>query len=90
MEILIDSNVGWEKPGDTISHGYITVRLRSKPSYRLREQGLVPDDGIFDIEKEYITVFPPRCENIPIPRSVRRRKLQKEFCGIKEGQQEQS
>lgn len=62
VDVLIDSNVPWKKPGDVNSHGFITVRLRTKPSNKLREQGGTPinADGIFDIEKEYVTIIRPR------------------------------
>lgn len=62
VEVLVDNNKPWEKKGDVISHGFITVRLRTKPSYKLRDQGGVPinADGIFDIEREYVTIIRPR------------------------------
>ena len=81
VDILVDNNVEWEKPGDVISHGYITVRLRSKPTFKLREnQPNMPADGIFDIEADYVTIVRPRVEEAPAnPRWKRRHKKAQEY-----------
>lgn len=77
VEILRDDNKPWEKKGDTISHGYITVRLRSKPSHKLREQGFYTD-GVFDIEKDAVTILRPRSDLVPsISRTERRERKRK-------------
>lgn len=67
----------WEKPGDTIYSGFSHVRLRNKPSYKLRENGF-PADGIFDIEAECVTILRPREDLVPSNlRSVRRRGMKR-------------
>lgn len=63
--ILADSNKKWKKRGDAISHGYITVKLRSGPSHKLREQGF-PEGGVFDVEKEFVTPLRERSDLITI------------------------
>lgn len=71
MEILIDSNTKGSN-----SHGYVTVRTRSKPSYKLREQGHFPSDGVFDIEADALTIVPPRSDEVPsVPRHNRLNRI---------------
>jgi hypothetical protein len=73
VEILNDSNVKWEKPGDTISHGYIAVRLRHKPSFKLREIGF-SEDGIFDVEIDAVTIIRSRAFEVPVKSRYERRE----------------
>jgi hypothetical protein len=67
VEILLDSN-----SEDNNSHGYVTVRTRSKPSFKLREQGNFPADGVFDIEVDALTILRPREIAAANPRWKRR------------------
>lgn len=76
VEILSDSNVKWEKRGDVNSSGYITVRLRSKPSIKLRERGF-PATGIFDVEFDAVTVIKPRVSEAPVKSRYERRESQR-------------
>jgi hypothetical protein len=61
--ILKDNNKPWKKRGDVISSGFITVQLRTPPSYKLREQGF-PHDGVFDVEIDAVTILRSRSEVI--------------------------
>jgi hypothetical protein len=78
MLVLHNDNVPWEKPGDVISHGFITVELlhASKKLLDIEPRMAYP----FDIEIDFVTECRPTRELIPLQnRHKRREKKRNEY-----------
>lgn len=56
VEIVSDPNKPWKKKGDPISHGYVTVRLATRPSHRFIDQNGRKFENTFAIEADMLTL----------------------------------
>jgi|SRR6185295_920198 len=80
--VLADDNVEWEKPGDPISHGFITVELlhSSKKLLDIEPRMAYP----FDIEYDYVTECRPTVEYVPSENRHKRRTLKRNEYELKQ------